>query len=341
MIISSAPGRCGIVGNPTDLYGGSVISCSTVERAYCTLAESNILTLAVEDYIEEFDYTQELKLDGSPLDIIKAVLIYYNLTPDNFNFRLHATSNIPERAGLAGSTAMVVAILGAVLSHLKIEMDPYTTAETARKIEFGVMGITCGFQDQHMAAFGGLNYMDFQGKELLLQNDDEPYATVEPMHKFVDNVPIIVAHTGITRNSGSVHKSIRDRWMEGEQEVIDSYKRIAHLARLGKKALLKRDWQRLGELMNENHAIQQALGGSGEQNDLLIEAALAGGALGAKLAGAGKGGTIIALTLDPDTTVRALEEAGSERILWPQAMEGLTVETTWQDHMRSNLIENN
>lgn len=341
MIISSAPGRCGIIGNPTDLYGGSVISCSTVERAYCTLTESDLLTLCVEDYIEEFDYTQELELDGSPLDIPKAVLIYFDLTPDNFNFRLHATSNIPEQAGLAGSTAMVVAVLGTVLSQLKIEMDPYTIAETARKIEFGVMGITCGFQDQHMAAFGGLNYMDFHGKENLMQNFDEPYATVEPLQKFVHNLPIIVAHTGITRNSGSVHKNIRDRWMEGDKEVINSYKRIAHLARLGKKAILNRDWQHLGELMNENHAIQRSLGGSGEQNDMLIEAALAGGALGAKLAGAGKGGTIIALTLDPDTTVHALEEAGSERILWPQAMEGLTVEMAWKDRMRSNLIENN
>lgn len=341
MIVSSAPGRCGIIGNPTDLYGGSVISCSTVERAYCTLNRANLLTLGVEDYIEEFDYNEELELDGSPLDIPKAVLIYFDLTPDNFNFRIHATSSIPERAGLAGSTAMVVAVLGAVLSQLGIIMDPYTIAETARKIEFGVMGITCGFQDQHMAAFGGLNYMDFHGKENLMQNFDEPYAAIEPLQKFINSVPIIVAHTGITRNSGSVHKSIRDRWMEGDQEVINSYKRIAHLARLGKKAILNRDWELIGSLMNENHAIQRSLGGSGEQNDILIEAALNGGALGAKLAGAGKGGTIIALTLDPEATVRALEEAGAERILWPQAMEGLTVEIMRQDYMRSSLIENN
>lgn len=341
MIVSSAPGRCGVIGNPTDLYGGSVISCSTLERAYCTLSQSDLLILCVEDYSEMFDYKQELKLDGSPLDIPKAILIYYNLTPDNFNFRLHAKSNIPERAGLAGSTALVIAVLGAVLSQLRIEMDPYTIAETARKIEFGVMGITCGYQDQHMAVFGGLNYMDFRGKEHLTQNIDEPYATVEPLQKFVNRLPIIVAHTGITRNSSSVHKSIRERWMEGEREVISSYERISQLARLGKKAILNGDWQRLGSLMNENHEIQRALGGSGEQNDILIEAALKSGAYGAKLAGAGKGGTIIALTLEPEKTVRALQEAGAERILWPQPDNGLTVETTWQDRLNLNLVENN
>ena len=75
----------------------------------------------------------------------------------------------------------MVAVLGAVLERIGVEMDRYQIAETARKIEYRIMGITCGFQDQHMAAFGGLNYMDFRGKESLEQRDDEPLATVEPL----------------------------------------------------------------------------------------------------------------------------------------------------------------
>jgi len=67
--------------------------------------------------------------------------------------------------------------------------------------------------------------------------------------------------------------------------------------------------------MNENHRIQDSLSFSGEQNNSLIDAALEGEALGAKLAGAGGGGTIIALTLQPEVTRRALLEAGAETIL--------------------------
>ena len=67
----------------------------------------------------------------------------------------------------------------------------------------------------------------------------------------------------------------------------------AELARLGKSALMNSDWQRLGELMNDNHRIQCELAGHGESNERLISAALDAGALGAKLAGAGEGGTII------------------------------------------------
>ncbi len=337
MITSSAPGRCGIVGNPTDMYGGTVISCSTTERAHCSLTKSPSLVLKVAEFEQEISTPQDLALRGDHLDIPKAILTYFGLGPSSFSFRLQANTDVPEQAGLAGSTAMVVAILGCVLRQLGVEADSYTVAETARKIEYRVMGIMCGYQDQHMAAFGGLSYMDFRGKERLAQDEDEPLATVEPLQDLVGNPPIVVAHTGVMRNSGSVHKSIRERWLEGEPEVVEGYLRIAELARLGKKAMMQHDWERLGELMNENHEIQRALGGSGPLNDHLIETARAHGALGAKLAGAGKGGTIIALTLEPDRTVPALRAAGAEQILWPKPVKGLVVDAAWEQEASSRV----
>ncbi len=330
MIVSTAPGRCGIVGNPTDMYGGSVISCSTVERARCTIMDAPSLTLSVSGFVQMIRSSEDMRLQGNYLDIPKAVLTYFNLDHTNFKCRLSASSEIPESAGLAGSTALVVAVLGAVGEKLGVIMDRFAVAETARKVEYRIMGITCGYQDQHMAAFGGLNYMDFRGKERLAQDENEPLATVEPLQSTVGQLPIVVAHTGIQRNSGVVHKSIRDRWLEGESAVVEGYLRIAELAWLGKKAILNRDWETLGSLMNENHFIQRSLGGSGPQNDYLIDICLANGALGAKLAGAGHGGTIVALTLEPDRTVQALREARAERIIWPRPVEGLSIDATWQ-----------
>jgi len=104
-----------------------------------------------------------------------------------------------------------------------------------------------------------------------------------------------------------VHKPLRERWLEGDPEVRAGYDRISELARIGKKALLLEDWDTLGRAMNENHAIQRSLGGSGETNEALIAAALAAGAPGAKLAGAGDGGTIIILW--PGEDISALEAA--------------------------------
>jgi mevalonate kinase len=80
--------------------------------------------------------------------------------------------------------------------------------------------------------------------------------------------------------------------------------------------------------MNENHSIQRDLGGSGESNERLIAAALKAGALGAKLAGAGDGGTIIALWPRPDTAPleQALHEAGASAVYRLEVVPGVTVE---------------
>lgn len=71
------------------------------------------------------------------------------------------------QAGLAGSTAMLTAIVGAIVRWQNLQFNLYALAETVRKIEARLLGVLCGFQDQHMAVFGGLNFMDFYGKESL------------------------------------------------------------------------------------------------------------------------------------------------------------------------------
>jgi len=115
--------------------------------------------------------------------------------------------------------------------------------------------------------------------------------------------------------------------LEGEPKVVKAYNDIIELGREGKKAIINKDWEHLGYLMNENHRIQDELADSGEQNNYMIKVARENGALGAKLAGAGGGGTIIALTLEPERTIKALKKAGVEELieLEPKA-EGVTVE---------------
>ena len=324
-ITASAPGRAGIVGNPSDMYGGSVLSCSTYERAYCTLTPSDRLVVRAADECQEIRAPEDLGLRGNRLDIAKSVIKWFDVDVSTARFTLSSRSDIPENAGLAGSTALLICVFSCVAEHLRLKYEPYELAENARKVEANILGITCGFQDQYMAVFGGLNYMDFRGKESLEQSDPEPFATVEPLAERVSATPFVVAHTGIKRNSGQVHKSLRQRWLEGEPDVVSGYIEAAELAREAKKALIRERWEELGKLMDENHSIQRRLGASGEANDRLIDTARNNGALGAKLAGAGHGGTIIALTLDPDATVGALKAAGAERILMPRPVNGLAV----------------
>ena len=325
MIIATAPGRCGIVGNPTDIYGGSVISISTLERARCTLTPSDTLYVVSSGESGELHSRADLEFRGDKLDIARAALKWFDVDPAAARFSLDISTEIPMQAGMAGSTALLAALVGVLDKHLGLKMHPWAVAETARKIESCVMQVVCGLQDQHMAVFGGLNYMDFAGKEKLEQTDDEPLATIEPLAAYAPTLPLITANTGVKHHSGTVHSSPRERWLAGDQSVIDAYVQIAKLARLGKRHLLAGDWKSLGSLMNQNHEIVARLGGSGEANDRLINAALEAGAYGAKLAGAGGGGTIIALCENTERVKQALLDAGATSLSAPIPSPGLTV----------------
>jgi galactokinase/mevalonate kinase-like predicted kinase len=237
---------------------------------------------------------------------------------------LKCWSDIPFQAGLSGSTAMVVAGVAALLHHRRQKANLYYLAELARSVELNHLNIVCGYQDQYMAAFGGLNYMDFRDKEFYREVFSEPFASVESLVPHCAAMPpVILAHTGVRHNSGAVHRPIRERWLDGERAVRDAYVRVARLARDGKKAILAGDWNRLGAVMNENHEIQRGLGGSGPENERLVAAALEAGAIAAKLAGAGNGGTIIALHPRPTELAEPLLAAGAHRILYVQPAPGV------------------
>jgi galactokinase/mevalonate kinase-like predicted kinase len=331
----SAPGRAGIIGNPTDMYGGAVLSCSVGLRAWVTvrMPTGSALRLVLETGGEQCRIAgwEDLQPRGDRFDVARAVLDYLypsDRTQAPLACQVEYESEIPLRSGMAGSTALVVALLQALLVWRGEKTNPYHLAERARYIELNNLKVVCGYQDAYMCAFGGLNYMDFRGKQFYLQAEAELFATVEPLAAHVPTLPFVLGFTGVQHASNAVHKPIRERWLEGEPSVVAGYRRITEIARTGKKALLQGDWSLLGALMNENHAIQRDLGGSGESNERLITAALEAGAPGAKLAGAGDGGTIIALWPWPDASPleEALHAAGASTIYRPEVSPGVMVE---------------
>jgi len=322
-IEASAPGRCGIVGNPTDGYGGCVISCSLRERSHVVLTTpADELSVTVAGQTSVLASRSDYQLREDYFDCVRAVLSF--LRRFDLLFRMEITTEIPLNAGLAGSTAVLVSVLVAVLRLLGREHHRHYLAEMLRTIELNYLKVLCGYQDHYMTVFGGINYMDFRGKELYRELDEELYATIEPLTGCVNDLPFVVVHTGKKRVSGAVLRPIRERWLDGDREVVEGYEQIARLCQRAKRALLDGDWRTLARLMNENHRIQQKLGASGEENDRLIELARKNGAVAAKLAGAGGGGTIIALTFEPDRMIEALKAHGAADVIHPVPSPGVT-----------------
>jgi galactokinase/mevalonate kinase-like predicted kinase len=296
------------------MYGGSVLSCSVEMRAQVTITPADKLTLVTNNQECSITDWDDLRPRRDLFDLPRAILDYMRLP--RLACRVEYSSDIPLRSGMAGSTALVVAILKGLLAWQGEFPNSYRLAEMARYIELNHLKVVCGYQDAYMCTFGGLNYMDFRGKQFYREAEAELMATIEPLAPYVEQLPFVLGFTGVRHSSGAVHKPIRERWLEGEPKVVAGYERMTEIARLSKKAILMSDWKLLGELMDENHAIQRDLGGSGESNEQLIDAALEAGALGAKLAGAGDGGTIIALWLDDDTSrlEEGLKRAGATDI---------------------------
>jgi galactokinase/mevalonate kinase-like predicted kinase len=309
MIKVTAPGRAGIIGNPTDGYGGTMIACSINNRAEVTIEENKELIIENRVGRRVLKWKNDFENHGDYFDVVRSVLRYLKLY--DLKAKIKVGSNILVQAGLAGSTATLSAILSAILAFTGKKYNKYELAELNRVIELHFMKCQCGYQDAYMTTFGGLNYLDFRSKEYYKELEQEIYATVEPL-SISGKLPFIIAHTGIKHHSGDFHKPLRERWLEGEKLVVAGYEEIAQIAREGKKALLKQDWKELAYLMNKNHEIQDSICDSGEQNNYMINIAKNNGALAGKLAGAGGGGTIIALTLDAERTIQGLKEAGTE-----------------------------
>ena len=322
-VACSAPGRAGIIGNPTDMYGGAVLSCSVGLRACVTITTASELVLETAGQQCRITSREDLQPQGDRFDVARAVLDYLRLPP--LACRVEYESEIPLHSGMAGSTALLAALLRGLLAWQGQNVQLHHLAERVRYVELNFLKVVCGYQDAYMCTFGGLNFMDFRGKQFYRRAEAELYATIEPLAAYVSRLPFVLAFTGVEHASSAVHTPIRERWLEGEAEVVEGYRRITEIARSGKKALIMEDWPALGRLMNDNHAIQRALGGSGESNERLLSAALSAGALGAKLAGAGDGGTIIALWPWPDSTdlEAALTEAGASAFYRPEVAPGV------------------
>lgn len=301
---ASAPGRCGIIGNPSDIYGGNVLSCTIPARAVCRLTFGS-------DSRKPED-TRLWDAVSSRFPVEEPVTVEWE-------------TSVPRSSGLSGSTAIVQATLAAVLAakgcppNLSSDEGRTQFAELARDIEINSAGIKGGYQDAYVIAHGGLRLMRFAGKHPDLAG---PNGVAEPIDA---PLPFLLITTGVERLSGSVHGPMIERWLAGERLVVESMERITELGLQGAEALVYGNFAELGAMMDENHRLVAALGGSGDAIDALIQRCKAHGALGAKLAGAGLGGTVIALTDDSSDLESKLRSDGYTRFLRPSVQPGTQI----------------
>lgn len=228
--------------------------------------------------------------------------------------RIAIWTEVPRQSGLGGSSLLVLLTLAGLRVFYELDQrfhNDYVLSELAQRVEEKELGITCGYADRYVPLFGGLAYMDYRDKVYHKLIGEEPFVTYEQLGRWVSDLPLVIAFTGVVRDSGDVHGVMRSRYLREYAEyergspktfLIEVMEQVGATAWRGKMALLRQDWDEFGRLMAENHRLVDEMmhccglaGGAGEANNALIEAAVGAGALGAKLTGAGGGGSVFAL----------------------------------------------
>ena len=268
--------RVGLLGNPSDAYRGKVIAFSVYE-------------LRAEVRASASSASRSLQVPDGPAQALleAACARYLRLTgvpADRLGHRLSFDSGIPFQAGLAGSSALVIACLRALGSVFEAPLDPRVQAETALAVEVEDLGQAAGPMDRVIQAFEGALHMDF--------SEGPATARYTALDRARLPALFVAWHGEGGRASGDVHADVRARWLRREPRVVDGMRAFARLVDRGMRALERRDAAGFRSVVDENFDLRCRFF-EVEANDREMVALARDGGAAAKLCGSG--GAVVVL----------------------------------------------
>ncbi|MFN8156674.1 MAG: hypothetical protein U0R68_04605 [Candidatus Nanopelagicales bacterium] len=295
---AKAPLRVSFAGGGTDVppfpetEGGAVLSATISQYAFVSLRPRNDRQITVQslDYglTEEFGIDDPVQLDGELLLAKAAVRRLLDTDSDGFDLFSHC--NAPPGSGLGASSAMVVALVGALQAHYRLTLTDYEIASIAERLERHDLGIRGGLQDHYAATFGGFNYIEFHRDHVVVNPLRIASATINELEH-----NMLLVYTGRTRMSDHLIADQTERYVAGVDESIEGLRMQKQLARDMKDALLRRRLDDFGCLLDEAWTQKRRLSPkiATPEIDEAYEVAQKAGALGGKVTGAGGGGYMV------------------------------------------------
>jgi D-glycero-alpha-D-manno-heptose-7-phosphate kinase len=240
------------------------------------------------------------------------------------NVTLRTRGESPAGAGIAGSSALNVAVCAALSRWTGASFDADTLLTIAMNVEAQVINVPTGAQDYRPAYYGGVAAVELGPRGVTRVALD-----VDPQEL---QRRIVLAYTGAPRNSGTNNWEITKRHIDGDRHVFDCFERIRDATTGLRQALTSGDWAGVARQIGLEWEARKQLapGVTTPVIDGLIASASAAGARAAKVCGAGGGGCLFCVA-DPaevPAVQRALSNSGARLLDYDIETEGLKVETT-------------
>lgn len=328
---ATAYARAGLVGNPSDGYFGKTISIILRNfAAKVSIYEHPELEIvpSFQDrsrYATVHDLVDDVKLQGyyGGIRVMKATIRKFvgfcdqhGLPLHDRNFSIRYRSNIPRRVGLAGSSALVTATLRCLMEFYDVEIPKHIQPGLILSVEMEELGISAGLQDRVIQVYEGCVYMDFT-REFL---EGRGYGEYEPLDPAL-LPPLFVAYRAdLAEGSEVTHNNIRERWNQGDPEVIQAMRDFASYAQAVRELLVAGRGREIGPWMDKNFDRRRSIYKLDPRQVEMIERARG---VGAHAKFAGSGGAILGTYEDEDhyrRIVEAFEETGT-KVIKPQVTE--------------------
>jgi len=315
-IETSAPTRIDLAGGTIDIWplylfhpGAQTINAAISVRARARLESrtDTRIVLRSEDTGVTVEADDPAALRHEPrLRLLSLLAAFFSAR----GVTLTTTSESPAGAGLAGSSALNVAVCAALAEWKREHYEPEALLQVAMNVEAQTIRVPTGLQDYRPALYGGLAALELE---------------VDGIHRVpldVDlrelNRRIVLCYTGEPHFSGTNNWEITKKHIDGDTHVFDCFERIRDTAAAMRIALVKGDWDATGRAIADEWENRKRLapGVTTPLIEDLIARARGAGAAAAKVCGAGGGGCLFCYgPPEAAADIRAALLAGGARLI--------------------------
>ncbi len=292
MIETSAPTRIDLAGGTIDIWplylfhpGAQTLNAAISLRARARIESraDHRIVIRSEDTATTVEAESWQDLRNEPRLRLLSLLVHFF---EGRGLTLTTSCESPAGAGIAGSSALNVAVCAALARWQRTHYEPEALLQIALNVEAQAIQVPTGLQDYRPALYGGIAALELDvdaTRRVPLQVD-----LTELQRR------IVLCYTGEPRNSGTNNWEITKKHIDGDRHIFDCFERIRDTAAAMREALARADWEAVGRAIVEEWDNRKRLapGVTTPAIETMIGGAMQAGATAAKVCGAGGGGCL-------------------------------------------------